>query len=363
MAKSSPFEGVHKKLSANFAEYGQWLLPSDYGDTAAESRGLCENCAAFDLSSFGRISIKGSGGSEVITQLTTTSTEDLRDGRWIWSPVCDAAGQLIDIVRIGRTGNNFIIFCSPQKRQQLLDIATPLAGDTQITDITETTAMLALYGPGSLAALTNILPLDISDIEIGDVKTMSIIIMSVTILRGSWAGFDGFELLCPVSAAAMAAGAVAKYHKRENISPGGMDCLNRTMLEASVPVSIMNLPQAENISISAYGIDRLINSPGDFVGKEAITRTAANGPEKILVGLTNAGDINIAAGGAVEHNSLGIGFCGEMVFSQRLGRSIAMAMIDNEFFDLTESIQIVTGDVKTDANICKLPFDADIAAF
>jgi aminomethyltransferase len=363
MAKSSPFEGVHKALSANFAEYSQWLLPSDYGDGAAESCGLYENCAAFDLSSFGRISVKGPGAAELIDRLTTASTDNLCDGRWIWSLVCDSAGRPIDIVRISRTGGSFIIFCSPQKRQRLLDAAASLAGDTQITDITETTAMLALYGPGSFGALTNILPFDIGDIESGDVKTKSIIIMSVTILRGSWIGLDGFELLCPVSAAAMAAGAVAKYHKRENISPAGMDCLNRTMLEASVPVSIMNLPSAANITLPAYGLDGLINSSKDFVGKEAVTRAATCGSEKILVGLSNAGDINIVGGATVEHNGLGIGFCSEMVHSQRLGRSIAMAMIDNEFFDLTESVQIITGNTKTDAKICKLPFDADIAAF
>ncbi len=52
-----------------------------------------------------------------------------------------------------------------------------------------------------------------------------------------------------------------------------------------------------------------------------------------------------------------------MVHSHRLGVSIAMAMIDNEFFDLTESVQIAAGGVKTDAKIRKLPFDADISAF
>jgi len=363
MAKSSPFESVHKALSANFAEYGQWSLPCDYGDTAGESRGLHENCAAFDLSSFGRISVKGPNAGQLIDRLATASAENLHDGKWIWSLICSQTGRLIDIVRIARIGGDFIIFCSPLKREQVLDAASSLAGDWQVTDITETTAMLGLYGAGSLGAISNILPFDISDIESGDVRTMSIIIISVTVLRGSWIGVDGFEVLCPVSAAAMAAGAVAKYHKRENISPAGMDCLSRAMLEASVPVSIMDLPEAENIAIYAYGLGGLISSDKDFIGKNAIAQTKASETEKILAGLSSEGDVSIAGGASVEHNGLKIGFCGEMVHSHRLGRSIAMAMIDNEFFDLTESVQIVAGGAKTDAKIRKLPFDADIAAF
>lgn len=363
MAKSSPFESVHKALSANFAEYGQWSLPCDYGDTAGESRGLHENCAAFDLSSFGRISVKGSNAGELIDRLATASAENLRDGRWMWSLICSETGRLIDIVRIARIGGDFIIFCSPPKRERILDAASSLAGDERVTDITETTAMLGLYGAGSLGAVSNILPFDISDIESGDVRIMSIIIMSVTVLRGSWIGVDGFEVLCPSSAAAMAAGAVAKYHKRENISPAGIDCLSRAMLEASVPVSVMNLPEAENIAIQAYGLGGLISSDKDFVGKNGIAQTKTSGTEKLLVGLSSEGDVSIAGGASVEYNGLKIGFCGEMVRSHRLAESLAMAMIDNEFFDLAEGVQIVAGEAKTDAKIRKLPFDPDIAAF
>jgi glycine cleavage system aminomethyltransferase T len=40
MTKSSPFESVHKKLGANFAEFDNWLLPSDYGDIATETKAI-----------------------------------------------------------------------------------------------------------------------------------------------------------------------------------------------------------------------------------------------------------------------------------------------------------------------------------
>ena len=54
---------------------------------------------------------------------------------------------------------------------------------------------------------------------------MSFFMISITIIRGAWTDDDGIELICPASAAPLAAGAVAKYHARENITPAGMDCL------------------------------------------------------------------------------------------------------------------------------------------
>ena len=42
MARPSPFQVVHEKMGARFAEYDGWRLPKDYGDTAAERQALIQ---------------------------------------------------------------------------------------------------------------------------------------------------------------------------------------------------------------------------------------------------------------------------------------------------------------------------------
>lgn len=238
MSKSSPFEVVHERLGANFGDYDGWRLPSDYGDIAAETLALQQAIVAFDLSSFGKISITGAGSEGLLDNLLAGSSPKCVDDRWIWAFVADRAGGANYTIRLGRTGGDFLIFTQPADRQNVLSLTRQTKdqnhdGQIQIADLTEKTAMLGIYGPGAAEAVGNILPFDISGIDKGGIMNISFFMMSVTILRGSWLGTDGIEVLSPASLGGLAAGAIAKYHERENIVPAGMECLKVAMTEIS----------------------------------------------------------------------------------------------------------------------------------
>ncbi len=226
MSLSSPFEAVHERVGANFAEYDGWRLPKDFGDPAAERAALENGCAAFDLSSFGRIAIKGDGAEQAVGDLVGNQTPLPADGQWVWAKLTAANKRL----RIGRVKGGYLVLTPPQQRQEVLAAVQSSAKEKQLTglsiaDLTEKTAMLGIYGPRAVEALNNILPFNVSAVEPDSITVMSFFMISITIIRGAWTGGDGTELICPASAAPMAAGAVAKYHARENITPAGMDCL------------------------------------------------------------------------------------------------------------------------------------------
>ncbi len=230
MSLSSPFEAVHQRMGANFSEYDGWRLPKDFGDPAAESAAIENGCAAFDLSSFGRIAIKGDGAEQAVGDVVDARTPLPADGQWIWTQ--PPAGN--ERLRIGRVKGGYLVLTPPAQRQEILAVVQGSADEKQLTglsiaDLTEKTAMLGVYGPKAAEAVNNILPFDISATEPASIAVMSFFMISITIIRGAWTGGDGIELICPASAAPMAAGAVAKYHERENITPAGMDCLVNAM--------------------------------------------------------------------------------------------------------------------------------------
>ncbi len=213
-------------MGANFAEYDGWRLPKDFGDPVAERAALENGCAAFDLSSFGRIAVKGDGAEQAVGDLVGNQTPLPADGRWVWAGPTAVDKRL----RIGRVKGGYLVVTPPQQHQEVLAAVQSSAKEKQLTglsiaDLTEKTAMLGIYGPRAAEAVNNILPFDISAIEPASVTVMSFFMISITIIRGAWTGADGIELICPASAAPMAAGAVAKYHARQNITPAGMDCL------------------------------------------------------------------------------------------------------------------------------------------
>jgi len=163
MLKSSPFESVHEGMGAVFGEYDGWKVPASFGDVAAESKALQENCAVFDLCGFGRILVKGSGGVELINRLFASDTANLGDGKWVQSLACNDQGELVDIVRICRVGDVFTVITSAAKRFEVLELANQCGVDgAEIDDITEKTGMLGLYGPKAFESVKSILPIDIS---------------------------------------------------------------------------------------------------------------------------------------------------------------------------------------------------------
>lgn len=234
MAKSSPFEVIHERLGATFAEYDGWRLVKDYGDEASEQRALMEASAAFDLSSFGRITVTGGDSWKLIDSLLAGKSEEPKENSWIWSVAAEPGGAGGYVLRVGRMGQSYMLLTRAGDREAVYGLVSSQAvggrfDEVKVTDITEQTGMLGIYGPGAFESVRKILPLDISGLEAGDVMKISFFMISITILRGSWVGLDGVELICPASVGPMAAGAVAKYHKRANITPAGMECLEKAL--------------------------------------------------------------------------------------------------------------------------------------
>jgi aminomethyltransferase len=234
MAKLSPFKVVHERLGGTFSDYGGWQLVKNYGDEACERKALMEASAAFDMSSFGRITVSGEGSWPLIDGVLTGESEQLEDNRWVWAIASKGEKSGGYVVRVGRTGNSYILLTLPSDREAVFGIVSSQRSQealnaVKVSDITEQTGMMGIYGPSAFDAVKRILPLDMSGLEAGRMMNISVFMMSLTILRGSWVGLDGIELICPASAGPLAAGAVARYHKKVNITPAGMDCLEKAI--------------------------------------------------------------------------------------------------------------------------------------
>lgn len=222
MTKPSPFESVHEQLGARLGEYFGWRMPADYGNIDAEREAVAQNCAAFDLCSVGRIQVSGPAAIEAIGQTAG-----------VWADALELyRGAADEAVRVYRTGDQeFMMLVWPDRAEEIFERLNGFEG-VKTEDLTEKTAMLGIYGPRAVEAIGNILPMPVPDLDTGGIKVMNLFMMKIMILRDSWLDADGMELMCPIGAASLAGGAIAKYHERENIIPGGMECLQQARSQA-----------------------------------------------------------------------------------------------------------------------------------
>ncbi|NLK40751.1 MAG: hypothetical protein GX298_01690 [Planctomycetes bacterium] len=229
MAKISPFNTVHKQLGARFEEFDGWTLPADFGDITEESAALRSHCAVVDLSSFGRLSLSGPDLAVVGNGLLEDGK--LFDGRWKWATLSKTGIGLP--CRLGRLNGEVFVFTPPGTVEGAAEAIGRFVQNNgynvSVTNVTDKTAMLGLYGPAAVQSIKDVLPFDISDLEDGDIRRMSFFMISFTLIRGSWLPGDGLELICPATAGPLAASVVAKYRHKKNLTPAGMNSLLSAM--------------------------------------------------------------------------------------------------------------------------------------
>jgi glycine cleavage system aminomethyltransferase T len=84
--------------------------------------------------------------------------------------------------------------------------------------------------------MRGVLPFDIDHLDHGEAAKMSFMMLSFTLIRGSWLAGEGLELICPAAAGSLAAGAIAKYRHKHNITPAGMACLQTALAQMTAPL-------------------------------------------------------------------------------------------------------------------------------
>ncbi|MBW8015359.1 MAG: aminomethyl transferase family protein [Planctomycetes bacterium] len=361
MLKSSPFESVHEGMGAVFGEYDGWKVPASFGDVAAESKALQESCTVFDLCAFGRVIVTGQDASGLINGVFASDTVNLVDGKWIWAIICEGDGGLVDKARICRTGDAYMILTTAAKRGYVCQLVEEYArenglGGVEIEDVTEKTGMLGLYGPKAFESVKSILPVDISGVEKGDIIKKSFFMIPLTMIRGSWLNVDGVELICPVSAAGLAAGAIAKYRDKANITPSGMECFADAMVLAGLPVGLNSLEAAKSAGPVELGFKVMVDFGKDFVGKAAVEKIAAGGAKSVLMGVKTQSKGCVHKDLKVQYDDKEIGFSDRISYCDKMGCCIGLALIDSEFAEPGEEIQIVGDDVVAGGELVKLPF-------
>lgn len=226
MSKPSPFEQVHLQLGAEMADYSGWRLPKGYGQPNAESDALNNHCAAFDLSGFGRLGIKGEDAVKLLTKMGLSVIPDRGCGQWAWTQNGSRCRH-----RIASYKSEYVLLSEPGQMlmAELKAIADSDKMDVQLIDMSEKTAFLGLYGPAAFQSISKVLPFEIDELEPGGVMPVSFFMMNFILFRGSWLDGEGLELICPVSAAGLVGGSIMKYRQKYNITPAGMDCLLEAM--------------------------------------------------------------------------------------------------------------------------------------
>jgi len=353
-----PLDELHRLGGAVMTERDGWSVPASYGDAAAEYRAVRDGGGAglFDLSSRARIEVSGTEAVQFLNGLVTNDMKTLGEGAWMAAAFPTPQGRLIASTRVIRRGDSFLFDTEAISHAVLLKTLSrfTLAGDFRVADLTEAVAQLSLQGARAAEIIGQVLGEEARSVERLRVVRILWKERSVTVMRATHTGEDGFDLFVDAGEAAplwqelTAAGA----------RPTGYDALEILRVEAGLPRFGVDMDET-NIVTEAGLDDAVSYTKGCYTGQEIIARIHWRGHvARKLAGLVfdEEGEIERDARLKTEADGKEIGRITSTVFSPRLSRRIALGYVKYDYLKPGTRVSVALNDGARGATVTELPF-------
>ncbi len=357
--KQTPLHEQHVRLGAKMMEFAGWDMPVLYRGIQEEHRHTRQACSIFDVSHMGRIEVRGNDAEAFLDRLCTRRLGDMEPGQMRYSHVCNERGGILDDVIVARGDTHWLVVCNACNRPKIAEwLARHAAGrSVAIDDTTERTTMIAVQGPRTMEQAARRIPLPLSDLGRYRFRSGSYFGMQYTVSRTGYTGEDGFEVILPAEAAAMAWQFLLQADDEFEppvIRPAGLGARDTLRIEAGMPLYGHELH--EGIDSLQAGFGWCVALDKEFVGVEGLRRIQAAGLPRRLVGLELVGKRIARQGCAVLREGRPVGEVTSGTLSPTLDRSIAMAYVASEHAAAGTPVCVRVRDHEAEARVVALPF-------
>ena len=351
----------HRELGARLIDFAGWDMPVSYSGILEEHRAVRERVGLFDLSHMGEVWVSGPGAAAGLAAALVSDPPRLAIGRAHYSMICADDGGIIDDLIVYRVAEDrFMVVPNASNREAVaLALRERLEGhDAALDDASLRTSLVAVQGPKAAELLQPLTDVDLAPLKYYAIAAGHACGQAVHIARTGYTGEDGFELFVDWDLAVPVWDALLEAGKGFDILPCGLGSRDTLRLEAGMPLYGNELDRATNPFDAGLGRVVKLDKPGDFTGRAALERVAANGPAKQLVGLQMRGR-NIARHGypvAMPSDEAQIGVVTSGAPSPTLGVPIAMAYVPPARSAVGTMVEVAVRSTKAEADIVQLPF-------
>ena len=241
-----------------------------YGDVSAECAALRAGAGVTDLSHTTRVLHTGRDALDLLNRLTTNDLGGLDAGEVATTVLTSEIGRVIDLFHVARLEPDRLMLISgsfdPGPLIENIDKYTILE-DAVLEDMSSGTARIGIRGPGARVVASEVAGIDPTSVDAGALQSVPVLGEGAILLRGDPLIRDGYDLVAPVGAAAVAweaavnAGAVTVGHY----------ALERTRIDTGFPAAGTELN--DRVNPLEAGLEEFVSfTKGCYVGQEVIAR-------------------------------------------------------------------------------------------
>jgi folate-binding protein YgfZ len=356
----SPLAEEHTRLSASMSERNGWRVPASYGNAEAEYASVREEGAGLiDLSPRGRMLVTGAEAVQFLNGLITNDMKTLAENSWMPAVFPTVQGRLHASVRVVRLEDqsgvpNFLIDTEPATHEHVRKTVERfvLAGDFKVTDITNQTAHLTIQGTKAQQVIAAVFLSEPSLAPDGAMATTWRDV-SLTILRATHTGEDGFDIIVGSEQAAQIWNALIEAGAK----PVGYDALEVVRIEAGIARYGVDMNET-NVVTETNLDDAISYTKGCYIGQEIIARIKYRGHvAKKLSGIVTDAPISIDVGTEIKStDDKEIGRVTSTAHSPRLNKTIALGYLKYDYLAPGTEVKLQSNQGTVSGVVTELPF-------
>lgn len=352
--RRTPLYDWHVGHKARMVPFGGWEMPVQYAGIGPEHKAVRSAAGVFDISHMARVGFGGPGVLALLEKVFTNSVATMKDGQVRYGLVCNESGGILDDVLVYRWPDGYAAVVNAGNRDKILAWLQTQADGlyVEINDETFVTTMIAVQGPKAVELVAGMFADDVSGLKYYYATATKYRGEPCVVSRTGYTGEDGFEVIVPNSLGA----ALWDEFVSKGATPCGLGSRDTLRLEAAMPLYGHEL--SESVDPIRAGLAWAVKfDKGDFIGKEAIQKAAADGTKPVRVGLEIEGkraaregcpitDADGATVGAVTSGSL----------CPWLDKSLAMGYVSPARASVGSALDVDVRGTKLPATVVPLPF-------
>jgi len=356
--KSPYFDSTVKWGATGFSVYNHMYIPRDFGNPEKNFWNLIEKSILCDVAVERQVEITGPDAYKFIQLLTPRDLSNLAIGQCKYVLITNNEGGILnDPVLLRLAENHFWLSLADS---DILLWAQGVAINSKLNvKITEPdVSPLQLQGPTSGKIMVKLFGESVKNLKYYWLKEYNLDGIPLIVSRTGWSSELGYEIyLRDGSRGNELYEKIMETGKEHGLQPGHTSSIRRIeggMLSYHADADI-------NTNPFELGLDRLVNldSEIDFVGKEALKKIKKDGIKRKQVGLEL--DYKPLEGPnttfwTIYKNNIKIGKVTSAVYSPRLKKNIALAMIAIEHSELGGKFKVDTNDNKINCTVVEKPF-------
>jgi aminomethyltransferase len=358
--KRSAFYDQQDQLGAEWTDWEGWAWADHFGGAVAEHEATRNASNLWDESPLRKWDMKGPDALALADVLFTNDMAALEVGQVRYGAICDEDGQMIMDGTVFKMADDhcFSITSYDSDLDWYRQVASDRGLDVEIEDVTEKMPHLQVQGPKSREILAPITEgVDLAglryfrfnpDAKVGGVRCI--------LSRTGYSGELGYELYCWPDDAAALWNAVLDAGKPQGMLPIGLSAIETLRIESGLLFPDIDYFPHKTDPFEVR-LDKMVklDKPGDFVGKEALRRIAAEGTPRLLSTLRIEGDETPEYGAVVTKDGREVGIVRSPAKSPTFGEQIAMAAIDRDLSGDGARLEVALGDGTVGATVAPFP--------